>query len=307
MRNHLIDELTRLAERDPRIVLLTGDLGFHVVDDFCGRFPERSFNAGISEQNMAAVAAGLALEGLVPCIYSCGSFPTLRCLEQIRNAICYHHANVKIIAVGAGFVYGQLGMSHHATEDIAAMRALPGLSIFSPADPTEAVAAIRTALSIDGPCYIRLGRGGEPLLHAENEQIDVRRLMPVREGRRIAILSTGSVISEAISAADTLKSEGHEIGLYNCISLKPFDAASLDTLAERYDILVTLEEHNVIGGLGSLVADTLAARSASDRKPRLIKLGLQDEFTSVVGCNAFLRDRYGLSAAKIVKTIQSLY
>lgn len=304
MRNHLVNELTRLAETDERIMLMIGDLGFHVIDEFAAKFPSRFFNAGIAEQNMTAVAAGMALEGNVVFTYSVASFPTLRCYEQIRNSVCYHNANVKIVTIGGGFIYGQLGMSHHATEDIAAMRALPNMTVFCPADPDEAVAAVREAVKVDGPCYIRLGRGGEAALHGGRGEVDVRRLLEIRPGRDAAILTTGSILTEAISAAETLKANGFELGVYNCVALKPLDERGVNALADRYGVIYTLEEHNVIGGLGSAVADVIAARDPAFPRPRLVKLGLNDEFTSIVGSNAYLREHYGLSAACLVERMR---
>lgn len=306
MRNHLINELTRLAGDDKRIMLMIGDLGFHVVDEFAAKYPNRYFNAGIAEQNMTAVAAGMALEGNVVFTYSVASFPTLRCYEQIRNSVCYHKANVKIITIGGGFIYGQLGMSHHATEDIAAMRALPNMTVFCPADPDEAVAAVREAVKIDGPCYIRLGRGGEAALHGGKGEVDVRKLLEIRPGKDAAIISTGSILVEAMGAAEMLKAKGVELGVYNCVNLKPLDEAGVNALADRYGTIYTLEEHNVIGGLGSAVADVIAARDPALPRPRLVKLGLNDEFTSVVGSNAYLRDHYGLSAAKLAERITGI-
>ena len=305
MRNHLIAELERIAEEDRRVVVLTADLGYSVLDSFARRFPGRCFNVGICEQNMASVAAGLALEGHVVYTYSIGNFPVMRCLEQIRNCVCYHNANVKIIAVGGGFVYGQLGMSHHATEDIARTRALPNMRVFCPADPDEAVKVVGAAHGIDGPCYIRLARGGEPLLHPSLHGYDVRRLLPIREGGRVAVLSTGPVLSEALSAAEALRKEGVEVGVYNCICLKPFDADTLGSIASRYEAIVSIEEHNVIGGLGSIVADHLLALGPS-AMPKLVKLGLQDVYTSIVGSQSYLRKHYGLMSEDVVRAVREL-
>ena len=282
MRNHLIAELERIAAEDERVVVLTADLGYSVLDSFAKRFPERCLNVGICEQNMTSVAAGLALEGNIAYTYSIGNFPVMRCLEQIRNCVCYHNANVKIIAVGGGFVYGQLGMSHHATEDIAITRALPNMRVFCPSDPDEAVRVVQTVNAIDGPCYVRLARGGEPNLHPSLSDYDVMKLLPLREDGRVAVLATGPVLSEALSAAATLHDEGIEIGVYNCISLKPLDRDGLHMLADRYDAIISLEEHNVVGGLGSAIADVLLENPPA-RMPRLLKLGLQDVYTSIVG------------------------
>lgn len=305
MRNHLIAELETIASEDPRVTVLTADLGYSVLDSFARKFPDRCFNVGICEQNMAAVAAGLALEGNVAYTYSIGNFPVMRCLEQIRNCACYHDVNVKIIAVGGGFVYGQLGMSHHATEDIAITRALPNMRVFCPADPDEAVRVVRAAHSFNGPCYIRLARGGEPALHPSLKKYDVTKLLPLKEGGRIAVLATGPVLSEALSAAAALHEEGIEIGVYNCICLKPFDVDALHSIAGRYDALISIEEHNIVGGLGSIIADSLLETRPSSM-PRLVKLGLQDEYTSIVGSQAYLRRHYGLASDDVVRTVREL-
>jgi transketolase len=305
MRNHLIAELEKIAVEDSRVVVLTADLGYSVLDSFARRFPDRCLNVGICEQNMTAVAAGLALEGHVVYTYSIGNFPVMRCLEQIRNCVCYHDANVKIIAVGGGFVYGQLGMSHHATEDLAVTRALPNMRGFCPADPDEAVKVVRAVHGMAGPCYIRLARGGEPRLHSDVSDYDVMRLLTLQEGRDVAVMATGPVLSEALAAARQLNEEGVRIGVYNCISLKPFDVESLRAIAERYHAIVSLEEHNVIGGLGSALADALLSLKSS-RLPRLVKLGLQDVYTSVVGSQSYLRQEYGLASADVVRTVKEL-
>lgn len=305
MRNHLITELELLAAEDSRIVVLTADLGYSVLDSFSKHFPSRCINVGICEQNMTSTAAGLALEGNVVYTYSIGNFPVMRCLEQIRNCVCYHNANVKILAVGGGFAYGQLGMSHHATEDIAITRALPNMRVFCPADPDEAVKVLRVANAIEGPCYIRLARGGEPLLHQGIGEYDIFKLLPLRDGARVAVIATGPVLSEAIEASECLCKLGIEIGVYNCISLKPFDEDGMRQLAERYDVVVSVEEHNVIGGLGSVIADSLMQHPPS-KLIRLVKLGLNDEYTCIVGSQRYLRKCYGLNAEKIVEVVREL-
>ena len=303
MRNHLIAELEAIAGEDPRVVVLTADLGYSVLDSFAGKFPGRCMNVGICEQNMASIAAGLALAGNVAYTYSIGNFPVMRCLEQIRNCICYHDLNVKIIAVGGGFVYGQLGMSHHATEDLAITRALPNMRVFCPADPDEAIWAVRAAHGVEGPCYIRLARGGEPALHPSLADYDVTRLLPMREGGRVAVLSTGPVLSEALTAAAALHEDGIEIGVYNCICLKPFDVYTLRSIADRYDAIISIEEHNVVGGLGSIIADLLLEIGPA-AMPRLVKLGLQDVYTGIVGSQAYLRRHYGLASEDVFRAVK---
>jgi len=305
MRNHLIAELERIASEDSRVVVLTADLGYSVLDSFSEKFPDRCFNVGICEQNMTSVAAGLALEGHVVYTYSIGNFPVMRCLEQIRNCVCYHDANVKIIAVGGGFVYGQLGMSHHATEDLAITRALPNMRVFCPADPDEAVKVVRAVHGFDGPCYIRLARGGEKQLHPDVTEYDVTRILPLREGRDVAVVATGPVLAEALAAAEILGARGMEIGVYNSMAIKPFDEAGLRLIARRYGGIISLEEHNVVGGLGSAIADSLSVNPFQGM-PKLVRLGLQDVYTSVVGSQAFLRRHYGLSAEDIVRAATML-
>lgn len=305
MRNHLIAELEKIAGDDPRVIVLTADLGYSVLDSFARKFPERCMNVGICEQNMASIAAGLAMEGNVVYTYSIGNFPVMRCLEQIRNCICYHDVDVKIIAVGGGFVYGQLGMSHHATEDLAITRALPNMRVFCPADPDEAVRTIRVAHETSGPCYIRLARGGEPSLHPSLSDYDVTRLLPIMEGGRVAVLATGPVLSEALSASAALREKGIELGIYSCICLKPFDVETLRSIADRYAAIITIEEHNVVGGLGSIVSDLLLEARPS-AMPRLVKLGLQDVYTSVVGSQSYLRRHYGLASEDVVRTVGEL-
>ena len=305
MRNHLVAELGRIAAEYERTVLLTADLGYGVLKDFSQQFPERCFNVGICEQNMTAVAAGLALEGRVAYTYSIGNFPVMRCLEQIRNCVCYHNANVKIIAVGGGFVYGQLGMTHHATEDLAIMRALPNMRVFCPADPDEAMKIVRHAHAIDGPCYIRLAKGGEKSLHPDVTDYDVAQILELRRGKKVAVVATGTVLAEALSAANRLAEDGIEIGVYDCMTLKPFDEKGIVRLAREYAAIITVEEHNVIGGLGSAIADALTTQCI-ERTPRLFRLGLQDVYTSIVGSQQYLRRYYGLSEDDIVARARSI-
>lgn len=302
MRNHAVKEIERLAEKDSRIYLLTGDLGYGVLDSFERKFPERFINAGISEQNMTAVAAGMALEGNTVYTYSIGNFPGMRCLEWIRNDVCYHNANVKIIAVGGGFAYGQLGMSHHATEDLAVMRALPNMRVYSPADPMEAAAVVKHANRVYGPCYIRLGKGKEPQIHPEITGYDVNKIMELEKGDEIAIIVTGSVAVEAKKAAAILKSDNISAGLYNVLMIKPLDEEAVRKIAKRYRVILTLEEHNIVGGLGSAVAETVAQMEGN--KAQVIRMGLPDVYTSVVGSQEYLRDYYRISVRHIVKRIR---
>lgn len=304
MRNHLVAEIERLAEDNSGIYVITGDLGYGVLDGFAEKYPDRFINAGISEENMTAVAAGLALEGNIVYTYSIGNFPGMRCLEWIRNDICYHNANVKIIVVGGGFSYGQLGMSHHATEDIAVMRALPNMRVYSPADAMEAVQVVKHVNALDGPCYVRLGKGKEPDIHSEPVCCDVEKIMEIKKGENVAVLATGSIIGEAIKAAGILLKNHISIGLYNVITLKPLDVERMKDIAQEYRGILVLEEHNIIGGLGSAVSEVVSGM----KSPRavVVCMGLQDQYTSVVGSQDYLRDYYGISSRHIVEKVKKM-
>lgn len=301
MRNHLVAELEKLAQKDERICLFTGDLGFGVLDNFAKLFPDRFFNAGISEQNMTTVACGMALEGNIAYTYSIGNFPGVRCLEQIRNDICYHNANVKIIVVGGGFAYGQLGMSHHATEDLAMMRALPNMHVFCPSDAKEAVEVLRLANGIDGPCYIRLAKGKEPDLHADGARLDVRKIDTIQTGGKTAVISTGPILGEVLKAAANLEKDGIKIGIYNVVSIKPIDNLSIEKIAKEYEHIISLEEHNVMGGLGGVISEVIA--DMQGERAQLTRMGLQDVYTSIVGSQEYLREYYGMSAQSIVNKV----
>lgn len=298
MRDHVIAAVTELAETDSRIILVNGDLGYNVLNRFEDRFPERYLNVGIAEQNMTSVAAGLALEGNVVFTYSIGNFPTLRCMEQIRNDVCYHRANVKILAVGGGFAYGDLGMSHHATEDIAMMRALPNMRVYVPADTIEAVACLRDAYQHDGPAYIRMARGREPDQHSAGAQVDITKIIPLRETPGdVAILSTGTILSEAILLQRDLQASGIDAALYSCPCVKPLDAEGIRRLARSHRLLVTMEDHNIIGGFGGAVAEVLSELPGS--RAALLRIGLPDTYTEIVGSQDYLREQYGLSAGRV--------
>lgn len=301
MRNSFINKLESLAQTDTNIFLMIGDLGYGVIDNFAKRFPERFVNAGISEQNMTSMAAGLALEGYTVYTYSIGNFLTLRCLEQIRNDICYHNANVKIVAVGGGFAYGQLGMSHHATEDLAILRALPDMRVFSPADPMEAVAVLEEVNRIKGPCYVRLGKGGEKNLHTN---VPVRSVYPavcLAEGCDVNIFATGAILEEAIGAADLLSTRGISTGVYSFISVKPIDADTICKCAFGSRLIVTLEEHNKTSGFGSAVAEVVS-ELMGEHAP-VLRIGLEDVYSSVVGSQCYLRRYYHMDSESIAKSV----
>ena len=301
MRDSFVRSLLELAKADKNIELVTGDLGFGVLRPVWEALPDQFINAGIAEQNMTAMAAGMALEGKTVFVYSIGNFPTMRCLEQIRNDCAYHGANVKIGCGGGGFVYGSLGMSHHATEDLAVMRSLPGVTVFSPADKVEAAEVGKAAGAQPGTCYIRLGRGGEPVVREKIDDFQVGKAIPVQKGSRVAIFSTGDINKEVALAVELLSRNGIEPTVYTFPTVKPVDAQTVLECAREHGLIVTCEEHNVQGGLGSAVAEVLAERQG---KARLLRIGMEDAYCAVVGSQDHLRKHYGMNGETIARRIE---
>ena len=304
MRDAFVRALAREMAEDERIILITGDLGFGVLQPIWDRFPDRIVDAGIAEQGMVGMAAGLAATGRIVFVYSIGNFPTLRPLEQIRNDCAYHDANVKIVCVGGGFVYGSLGMSHHATEDIAVMRALPGVTCFAPGDPAEAEAVTRAAICTEGTCYIRLGRGSEPRIHGR-PVTDWYPPAPltIRKGTDIALLSTGGILTQTEEASRILEQRGISAEVVSFPCFKPMDKDAVRRLADRFPILLTAEEHNVTGGFGSAVCEITAELGNGCR---VFRVGLKDRYTAVVGNQQYLREVYGMDAESIADRAEAL-
>jgi transketolase len=303
MRDAVVRAITEVAERDPETVLITGDLGFGVLTGFAERLPGQFMNAGVAEQNMTALAAGMALEGFRVVTYSIGNFPTLRCLEQIRNDVCYHELDVTIVSVGGGFSYGQLGMSHFATEDLAIMRALPGMRVVAPSCPNSAFDLTHQALEAPGPSYIRVDKGTVDIPGSAGScTLGEPRLL--KEGRDAVVVAVGSVLAEALLAAERLEAKGVSIAVLEVHTLKPLHVASFTKHVQPFDKIVTLEEHVVQGGLGGLVCElvTDAALCGAEVK----RLGLRDEYPTVVGDQAFLRRQYGMDADAVVFAVMSL-
>lgn len=299
MKKALINTLLSLMEQQDNIYVFTGDLGFGVMDPIIKQYPERFFNLGICEQNMASVAAGMALSGNIVYIYSIGNFPTFRCMEQIRNDITYHNANVKIIAVGSGFSYGSLGMSHHLTEDLGAMRALDNLTILSPCDAEETGECIKYANNINGPVYIRLGRGGEESTGQTSAKVQDNKVKRILEGEDKVIFATGSIVNEVKAAAERIKALGGDIGVYSVPVIKPIDLDSVKEICQKAQNVYTVEEHNVTGGLGSAVAEILADYNISCTFKRM---GIRG-YTEIVGSPEYLRKYYRLDADSIIEEV----
>lgn len=304
MRDTFTRCLEAYAESHPELVLVTGDLGFGVLKRFMERFPERFINAGIAEQAMMSMAAGLALEGKTVVVYSIGNFPTLRCLEQIRNCCAYHNANVKIVCVGAGFTYGTLGMTHHATEDMSALRLLPGVRVYAPADAIETEAVMGPFLSEPGVAYLRIGRGGERRCHEEGSLngYAAGRALEQREGSDAYILTAGNILPSAIDAAKILQDAGLSVGVASFPTVKPIDEDYLRTVCSRTQHIYTLEEHTIVGGFGSAVCEAVCS---FDQRPRVTRLGLNDTYCAIVGNQAYLEKHFGLDGESVAQRILS--
>lgn len=302
MRNTFVKTLIELAKQDKNIELITGDLGFGVLKPYYEAVPDQFTNAGIAEQNMTTVAAGMALEGKTVFTYSIGNFPTLRCLEQIRNDCAYHNANVKIVCVGGGFVYGSLGMSHQATEDLAVLRALPDVVVMAPADLVEAEECTRALAKYPGTAYLRLGRGGEKRIHDKIDNLQIGKAIKVHDGEKVAIFSTGAIFEEVTAAYEELKKEGFNLAVYTFPTVKPIDKNVIEEVAGEFELIVTCEEHNIVGGFGSAVAEVMA--EMRDKKAVLMRIGLNDEYSVRVGNQKYLRQQYGIDAKSIVEKIE---
>lgn len=302
MRDTFVKTLIDLAKKDKNIELITGDLGFGVLKPFWEELPDQFTNIGIAEQNMTTVAAGMALEGKTVFTYSIGNFPTLRCLEQIRNDCAYHNANVKIVCIGGGFVYGSLGMSHQATEDLAILRALPDVVVMAPADLVEAEEATKAIAAYQGTCYLRLGRGGEKRIHESIDDFKIGKAIKVKDGEKVAIFSTGAIFEEVNKAYDLLRGKGISPAVYTFPTVKPIDKEVIDKCSEEFDLIATCEEHNIVGGLGGAVAEVMAEKR--NRKAALLRIGINDTYAATVGNQQYLRAQYGLSAEKIAERIE---
>ena len=308
MRDTVIRTLIELGKEDKDVELITGDLGFGVLKSFWETLPNQFINAGIAEQNMTGVAAGMALEGKKVFTYSIGNFPTLRCLEQIRNDCAYHNANVNIICVGGGYVYGSLGMSHHATEDIAILRALPDVTVICPGDPAEAALAVKKIAHTDGTCYLRLGRGGEQNVNNVIKEFEIGKAYKLRDAKnmnkKVAVFSTGAILEETSKACDMLEEQGIAVEQYSFPTVKPIDSAVIERCADRFDNIFTVEEHNIVGGFGGAVAEVLAECGG---KAKLHRIGIDDFYCIEVGSQAYLREQVGINAEGIVRKVKGIF
>ena len=301
MRNSFFRALEEHAQ--PNTIFITGDLGFGVIDNFKKKFPTQFINAGVAEQNMVGLAAGLALAGKKVFAYSIANFNTLRPLEQIRSDIAYHELNVTIVSVGGGLAYGALGISHHATEDIAILRTIPNMKVFAPGDTVEAYHITKKIINENlGPVYLRLGRAGEATIHTEEsiKKFKIGKGLPLIESssKEVAFLSTGGMLETAMNVSARLKEKGIESSVYSFHTVKPMDIDLVRKIFREYKYVASMEEHSCIGGFSSAILETLVG-IANVKLENFLPFSLPSEFTSKVGDQNYLRDVYGISPEKI--------
>jgi transketolase len=300
MRNAFAAEVTALADQDPRIVLLSGDIGNRLFDDLRSRHPTRFLNCGVAEGNMMGVAAGLGLSGLRPVVYTITPFTTTRCLEQIRVDVAYHEAPVVIVGTGAGLAYADLGPTHHSLEDFAIFRAIPNLQILAPWDAPSLRALLRAAIASGKPTYMRIGKKGEKEISVAGGTVTIGRTYDLRDGDDACLLAVGTIGGEAVKAADQLAAAGRRVRLALVGTVKPFNAELYANLANRYRIICTVEEHATAGGFGEQLAAFVAQNGLACR---VVCMGARDEFMHVVGTQSYARTFYGIDADAIVRTV----
>ena len=305
MRNAYLAALYDLAKENKQILALVADNGAIVYDKYRRDFPDQFLNFGISEANMVSVAAGLASCGKIPFAYTISCFITMRAFEQVRNDVCLQNMNVKLIGIGAGFVYSNLGPTHHATEDLALMLALPNMTVFSPADPLESKKVTQAAAQISGPVYIRLATGGTPQIYEKDYDFQVGKGVILRQGKDISVITTGNITHEVIKAVDEVKSSGISVRLINMHTLKPMDKEIILESASDTGAILTVEEHAIHGGLGSSVAGIIL--ESNNGSIGFKRLGLTSAFASGYGSYQDIKEENGLSKEDITREITALY
>ena len=291
MRTTFVNTLKELARKDDRIFLLTADMGFSVFEEYRKEFPDRFLNTGVAEQNTIGVAAGLATSGKIVYVYSIIPFVTMRCFEQVRLDLAYNNTNVKLVGVGAGFTYGSLGATHHAIEDIAIMRAIPNMTVLCPGDPIETRELICRSYETFGPMYIRLGKNGEPRIHPDGTRIEIGKAIDVTDGKDFALITTSNTLEIGKRWVDEWKEENIDVNLISMPSIKPFDHERIHELLSKDLPIITFEEHNIIGGLGSSVAEIIAE---SGKSVKFKRIGIPDTFSHYVGQHEYQRKMFGL-------------
>jgi len=305
MRKTCLDMVYELACKDPRIFFIGSDLGIDTLNQFKKEMPDRFFMEGVSEANLIGMAAGLALEGKIVYANTIATFITRRCFDQVAIDLCLHQAKVRLIGNGGGLVYALLGPTHTALEDIAIFRALPNMTILVPADAEEMRRMMPATVDWPGPIYIRVAKGGDPVVTQGLPAFQIGKSFPMREGKDALLVTTGVMLKRTLDAADLLKTKGIETAVLHVPTVKPLDKTAILDYSSRVPVIVSVEEHTIIGGLGSAVAEVLA--EANFRTPKRFKrLGVPDVFADQYGSQDSLMSRYGLTAQVIGETIEQL-
>ena len=305
MRAAFAKEIESLSELDERIVLLSGDIGNRMFDTYKGKFPDRFYNCGVAEANMTGMAAGLALCGLRPVTYTITAFNTVRCLEQIRIDVCYQNLPVIIVGVGGGLSYSSLNATHHALEDIAFLRVIPNMTVICPGDAWEVRSAIRAALKIDGPVYIRIAKKNEPLIHNGIPNFEIGKGIVIRSGTDVCFLNSGSLLPSAVAASEALMKKGISVQIVSMHTVKPLDETLLQDIFSKFPQVFTLEEHSILGGFGGSVAEWLSDQI--NPKGQLTRIGTGDQFMYEAGEKEYAQEYFGITTEHIVeKVVQSM-
>ena len=303
MRNAFADEITRLGKEDARVVLLSGDIGNKLFDKFKEHAESRFLNCGVAEANMMGVAAGMALNGLRPVVYTITPFTTTRCFEQIRVDACYHGAPVLIVGTGSGLSYAELGPTHHSLEDMAILRTLPGMTVLAPCDEVELRQLLRAALHLKGPAYMRIGKKGEPVLHRQPTELRIGKAVTLREGADTCLIGTGTILSEVLKVADLLAARSVRARVESFHTVKPLDEERLGEVFGAFPLVAVVEEHGLLGGLGGSIAEWRARQAGTTA--RMLAFGCEDSFMHEIGSQDYARRRYGIDAGTIAERVRA--
>jgi transketolase len=301
VRAAFANEIEALSAKDERLVLLSGDIGNRMFDTYKEKFPNRFYNCGVAEANMTGIAAGMALCGLRPITYTITAFNTIRCLEQIRLDVCYQNLPVIIVGVGGGLSYSSLNATHHALEDIASLRVLPNMTVICPGDAWEVRAALRAAIEVDGPVYIRMAKKNEPLVHNDIPKFKIGKGMVIQNGEDICLLNSGSLLPFTLDAAKILHKKGISVQVVNIHTVKPLDKVMLKDVFTKFSHVFTIEEHSILGGFGGSVAEWV-----SDQKNiigKLSRIGTGDFFMYEAGEKEYAQNFFGITPNQIVERV----
>lgn len=304
MRSTFVNTLSEMARKNDKIICVIGDTGFSVFEGFEKEFKERFVNVGIAEQNFVSFGAGLAAMGMKPYIYNVVSFMTLRSLEQIELDICYQDNPVVLVGVGGGHAYGTAGPTHHSYFDLAMMCMMPNMTVVCPADPIEMRAVMYASECFGKPLYIRIGRSVDPIVHEQDVSFEIGKAICMKSGKDAVLFATGTVVKEAIKAAELLLRQGIDIALYSMHTIKPIDTVLVEQCIDNYPAVFTMEEHSIKGGLGSAIGDIILEHP--DKNIKFKRFGFPDMFAPVTGSREYLNSIYGLDIESVAKNIRIL-